>query len=206
MAEIPPTATLLAVTTELRKRMGNIPTSGVGNCRAKNVNGVSRPDLGYSEHAFGNAEDLSINGYSKQKPYVDMLNKMKGEGYPVGLILWAGARADHTDHIHVEGSPALEKGQKPPCAGGAAIKPGTVPTGLPTGTTDEPGFFDWFTDPAGAVGTTVGNALSEIVPRIIFGLVALIALVLLVVILTKALAEKTGLVGVATTVATKGKL
>lgn len=116
------TKSLAAVTTELRRRKGNIPSSGVENCRPKRINGVLRPDKGYSEHAYGNAEDLKINGANAQKPYVDELARMKREGFPVGLVLHAAVRADHTDHIHVEGYPSLSKaGKTPPCAGGKSI-------------------------------------------------------------------------------------
>lgn len=116
------TASLLSVTTELRRRRGYIPSGGIDNCRPKYKDGVPRPDLGWSEHAYGNAEDLQIYGYAAQKPYVDELVKMRGEGYPVGWIGWAGNRpSDHTDHIHVQGSPNHD-GQTPPCAGGESTR------------------------------------------------------------------------------------
>lgn len=186
------TATLKAVTDELRKRMGPIPSAGVENCRPKRINGKLRPDRGYSEHAWGNAEDLRISGYAAQKPYVDELNRMKRQGYPVGLILWAGVRSDHTGHIHVEGSPALSKGgAKPPCAGGKQ-PPATIPGDLPT---EGPRAI-----PVGVptIDIPLLGDIGPVVYRGMFLVIAVVAVIIVVTLVTRGLAAKTldsGVVG-----------
>jgi hypothetical protein len=160
------------------------------------VEGRPRPDLGYSEHAYGNADDWMINGYGAQKPYVDMLGRMRSEGYPVGTVLWYGSpgRTDHRDHIHIEGDPKLDSTGKPPCAGGNPIQA----TGTTTGEVTEESvhWWDWVLDPAGAATTSIGNALGEIIPRIAFGILALVVVVILANLLVKALAKETGIVDI----------
>lgn len=116
------TAALLSITSELRRRMGTIPSLGIDACRPKRISGVLRPDKGYSEHAYGNAEDFAIVGIEQQRPYVAMLQKMRVEGYPVGWIGWRGNRTDYNGHIHVDARPALDRpGRVPPCAGGQPL-------------------------------------------------------------------------------------
>lgn len=114
------TPQIIAVIQALKAEFSSLPDWGLGNCRAKRVNGVLRPDLGYSQHAYGNAWDIGLYGVEKQKPVVDFLNTAKAQGLPVGTIIWAGSRSDHKDHIHVEGSPASTG--KPACVNGAKLE------------------------------------------------------------------------------------
>lgn len=122
MAEsVAATPQIIAVIQALKAEFPNLPDWGLGNCRAKRVNGVLRPDLGYSQHAYGNAWDIGLYGVEKQKPIVDFLNAAKAQGLPVGTIIWAGSRADHKDHIHLEGSPSISG--TPACVNGGKLEP-----------------------------------------------------------------------------------
>ena len=114
------TARLRTVLEELNRRGFAAPKNTGVVCRPKNVNGRSRPDLGWSQHAYGNAIDLSVNGADKQRPYLAALESMRLQGFPVGLILHAGNRPkDHTNHIHLEAAPSLTG--TPACAGGPKL-------------------------------------------------------------------------------------
>lgn len=183
MASIPPTATLAAVTSELRRRKGPIGSLGIGYCRPKRINGKLRPDRGYSEHAYGNAEDLKVYGKAAQAPYVAELKRMQRQGFPVGTILWAGNRPkDHTDHIHVEGSPSLSvAGKKPPCAGGDPIDPSNPQT--PTGTDSQ-------IDEAFSLDIPLIGEVGPALVRAAWLLVAVVAVVLTVYLLTQGFIKK----------------
>jgi hypothetical protein len=149
-----------------------------------------------------------INGFERQKPFVDELARMKGQGYPVGRVLWAGNRPnDHSDHIHIEGAPSLSKpGRKPPCAGGGPITEGSILDidlatfkPLPGGSEAlaEQGFFKPLELPLlGELGFSWG--------QVVFGIIAILVGIVLIQFLMKGFADKTGITQAATKVVTKG--
>ncbi len=168
------TARLRTVLEELNRRGFAAPKNPGVVCRAKKVNGKLRPDLGWSQHAYANAVDLSVNGADKQRPYLAALESMRAQGFPVGLILHAGNRPeDHTNHIHLEAAPSLSG--VPACAGGQEV---------PAGSAREQ--FDM----NAAEGSPVGNVVTDFLlgtfgleqadltnlgTRLVFGLLAVLA-------------------------------
>lgn len=207
------TPSLAAVDKELKKRMGSIPDVGVFNCRPFRIDGKLRPDKGWSEHAWANAIDYKINGFSKQKPYVDTLNRMRSEGFPVGTVLWAGNRpSDHSDHIHTEGSPKQGPAGPPPCKGGSPVnvkdddiddpKEGGRISGGGTRTHGEGEdsdikWWDWLIDPAGTAAKASADWFEEnvkpIIIRIGFGVLAAILVSVTLFMLAKAFADSQGI-------------
>lgn len=177
------TASLRTVLEELNRRGFAAPKNPGSVCRAKKVNGKLRPDLGWSQHAYANAVDLSnYDGLDQQRPVVAALESMRLQGFPVGLILWAQNRPnDHDDHIHLEGSPSLTG--TPACAGGTEKPLSDEDTGTFERITGE--------DPEqGGLENTGGNvvsdfflglfgleqdALADLGIRVVFGLLAVLA-------------------------------
>jgi hypothetical protein len=111
---------------------------------------------------------------------------MKSQGFPVGVILDANYNADHKDHIHVEGAPVITGNPKDPTTWGTGSSSnatgGTTPTSDSSGTSiGDLNWWDAFINP-----DKVGDAFNEIVLRFVFGLIAIIAAVVTVVIVVGA--------------------
>ena len=170
------TARLRTVLAELNRRGFAAPKNPGIVCRAKNIDGKLRPDKGWSQHAFGNAVDLSVNGADKQWPYLAALESMRLQGFPVGLILHAGNRPkDHTNHIHLEAAPTLTG--TPPCAGGPKLNEDLTNEELFQKKADQNADLEGniLTDfVLGALGIDQAN-LADIGIRIVFGLLTVLA-------------------------------
>lgn len=90
---------------------GRLGNGGVFNCRR--INGSTDPDAPWSEHAWGNAWDITVSDKATGDRVVAYLRS--AGGLQVGRILWQVAR--HFDHIHVEGPRINQDGNRvPPCA------------------------------------------------------------------------------------------
>jgi len=192
---------ILSIQAAVNATFGATGNKGIGNCR--NIKDTNTP----SQHAWGNAIDLDVYGYTAQKPYVAYLETLP----QVGTILWASNRpSDHTDHIHVEGLP--KQTGTPPCMGGSGTvntDPGTwvncklmasetYPTVWVCQTSLDPNGKQWTltadSNPDGqpvtgaAAGESLldrlnplsglGDSIGEIALRILYGVVGIGALVL----------------------------
>lgn len=165
------TPALKAVREELKRRVGHIKGMNTPQyIRPIIQGGRRRPDLGYSQHSYRNADDLMLYG-SKQDPIVSVLKQMKSEGYPVGTILDHNYNQDHQDHIHLEGSPKVKGDPEKPSTWN--ITPGETvetPIGGGGGTTDTPttntesknSWWDWLTNPTETAAEELGKVLARV--------------------------------------------
>lgn len=179
------TPALKAVIDELEKRVGHIQGMRTPQyIRPIIQGGRRRPELGYSQHSYRNADDLMLKG-SAQDPIVSVLKQMKSEGYPVGTILDHNYNSDHWDHIHVEGNPKVRGDPEKPSTWN--ITPGETvetPVGGGGGTTDTPAdtesknsWWDWLTNPT----ETAAEELGKLIARIGWAALALTVLVIAVI-------------------------
>jgi hypothetical protein len=89
---------------------------GIVNCR-KILDSNS-----WSQHAWGNGLDIGGDPRLLDTIANDLYEKAKSGALPIAQLLWKGKNMltggsvyDHTDHIHISGSPM--KTGTPPCAG-----------------------------------------------------------------------------------------
>lgn len=88
---------------------------GIVNCR-KILDSNS-----WSQHAWGNGLDIGGSPVLLDRIAKDLYEKAKSGALPIAQLLWQGKNMltggsvyDHTDHIHISGSPM--KTGTPPCA------------------------------------------------------------------------------------------